>query len=120
MQPFGRQVPDARDEQITKQRRGGEHKIGEAPSIGILFFDPLSGRIHQQSIQYIWSLIHRCGNELGSEGTVLVGHMGAGFQAWLIAVFRVDQVHRLALPRGGKELPVTGSSFTGTPVLCHR
>lgn len=27
MQPFGRQVPDARDEQITKQRRGGEHKI---------------------------------------------------------------------------------------------
>ena len=72
MQPFGRQILDARDEQIAKQRRGGEHKIGEATGIGILFFDPLSGRVHQQPIQNIWGLVHRCRDDLRGKGSVLI------------------------------------------------
>ena len=36
-----------------------------------------------------------------------------------MAVLRIDQIHRLALACGGKELTVTGSGFTSTPVFCH-
>lgn len=46
MQPFGGQIPDARDEQIAKQLSRSEHKIDETACIGVLFFDPLSGRVH--------------------------------------------------------------------------
>lgn len=75
-QTAGRQIPDARNEQITEQRCGSEHRVREATGIGILFFDPLSGRAHQQTIQYIWCLVHSGRDDLCSKGAILICYMG--------------------------------------------
>ena len=80
--------------------------VGEAAGISILLTDFLASIGHQQAVQNVGRLVHRGRNGLGGEGPELVGDMGVGFQPGFMAVFGVDQVHRLALARGGEELPI--------------
>ena len=80
--------------------------ICKAAGVGILFFDLPSGLIHQQTVQDIGCLVHRGRDVLCGERAKLVGDMGVSFESWFGTVFRIDEIHRLALPRGGEELPV--------------
>jgi len=45
--------------------------------------------------------------------------VGVGLYARLVAVFCVDEVHCLALPRRWEKLPITGSRFPYTPEFGH-
>ena len=79
----------------------------------------MSGLVHQQPVQNVGRLAHGGRNVLGGKGAELVGDMGIGLEAWLGAVFRVDEVHGFALPGGGEELPVTGRGDAPAPELGH-
>ena len=52
-------------------------------------------------------------NDLGGERRILIGYMGIALDAWLVFVFRVDQVHCSALTGGGDFLFVTDD------LCCH-
>ncbi len=73
--------------------------IREPAGVGILLFDPLARFVHKQAIEDVRRFAHRRRNVLGGEWPELVGDMAVGFQTRLIAVFRIDQVHRLDFVR---------------------
>ena len=87
--------------------------IGEAAGVRILLFD-FPARIRgEQAIQNEWRFVHSGRDFLGCEWPELIGHMGIGFDAWIVAVFCIDQVHSLPgrrfananLPRGQYQMP---------------
>ena len=114
------QVPDAGDELEAQEGCYREDMVGEAARVGILLADILARARHQQAIQNVGSFVHRGRDGLGGEGAELVGHMGVGLQPGLLAVFGVDEVHRLALSCRREELPITRCRLSGTPEPCHR
>ena len=120
VEAFGGQIADARDEPVAEHRGDGEDVIGEAPGIGILLPDPLADLVVQQPIQDVGRFADGGRNGLRREGRELVGDMRVGLQSRLASVFRVDQVHRLALPGCRKELSVAGGGCAHTPETGHR
>ena len=80
--------------------------IREAAGVGILLFDFSPRLIHQQPVQNVRSLVDCCRDVLSCERPELVGDVGVGLQAGLLPIFRVDKIHRLAMPRCRKELTV--------------
>ncbi len=71
-----------------------EDEVGEPACVCVLLPDPAAG------------LDHRRQDELGGEGAVLVGDVGAGLQPRFMAIPGVDEVHGFTLTRGREELSV--------------
>jgi len=80
--------------------------VGESASVSELLPDIATCIIHGQAIEDVRSLACRGGNDLGCEGRILIRDGAVGLEARSSAVFRIDQVHGLALPRRGEELTV--------------
>ena len=93
--------------------------VGEAAGIGVLFAGFATGLVHQQPVENIGRFVDRGWNGLSGERSELIRHMGVGFQPRLMAVFRIHEVHRFALPSGGKELPVAGGRVARAPESGH-
>lgn len=94
--------------------------IGKATRVGKMLADAVACVIHEQPIEYIRCLADRCRDDLGSEGCILIGHMAVSLEAWDVAIFRVDQIHRFALLGSKEELPVAGCGFPLSPEGGHR
>src|SRR3546814_1480297 len=84
-------------EPVAEQGAGGEHMIGEAARVGKMLANAAALVIHEQPVQDIGSLADRCRDHLGCERRILIGHMAVSLEARDVAIFRVDQIHRLAL-----------------------
>ena len=115
MQPFRRQVPDARDEAIAEQGCGGEDVVGETAGVGVLLADAPPSPGHQQPVEDIGRLVDRGRDCLRCEGSEPVRDMGIGLEAWLAPIAGVDEVHRFALACGREELPVAGGGKAQAP-----
>src|SRR3546814_8226318 len=83
--------------------------IGEAARVGKMLANAAARVIHEQPVQDIGSLADRCRDHLGCERRILIGHMAVSLEARDVAIFRVDQIHRLALLGSKEELPVARS-----------
>src|SRR3546814_13877619 len=70
--------------------------IGEAARVGKMLANAAARVIHEQPVQDIGSLADRCRDHLGCERRILIGHMAVSIEARDVAIFRVDQIHRLA------------------------
>src|SRR3546814_1940201 len=77
--------------------------------------DSAAGVIHEQPVQDIGSLADRCRDHLGCERRILIGHMAVSLEARDVAIFRVDQIRRLALLGSKEELPVAGCRLPLSP-----
>src|SRR3546814_11339755 len=64
-------------------------------------------------------LADRCRDHLGCERRILIGHMAVSLEARDVAIFRVDQTHRLALLGSKEELPVAGCRLPLSPEGGH-
>ena len=119
IEPFGRQIANARSEPIAENGACGKDVIGEAARISELLADMAAGIVHKQAVEDVRSFARRRRDHLGRERRILVGDVGISLQARGIAVFRVDQVHGLALFRGGEELAVARGRAAHAPELGH-
>ena len=80
--------------------------IGKAAGVGKLFAHAPPSICHQQTVEDVGRFAYGCGNGLDCKRRELVRNMGVCLQAGVVAVFGVDEVHGLALSRGGKELAI--------------
>ena len=119
MQPFRRQVPDARDEPIAEQGCDGEDMVGETAGVDVLLADAPPSPGHQQPVENIGRFIDRGWDGLRCEGSEPVRDMGIGLEARFAAIAGVDEVHRFALACGREELPVAGGGKAQAPEACH-
>ena len=119
MQPFRRQVPDARDEPIAEQGCDGEDMVGETAGVGVLLADAPPGPGHQQPVENIGRFADRGRDCLRCEGSEPVRDMGIGLEARFAAIAGVDEVHRFALACGWEELPVAGGGKAQAPEAGH-
>src|SRR3546814_9699876 len=95
------------------------HMIGEAARVGKMLANAAARVIHEQPVQDIGSLADRCRDHLGCERRILIGHMAVSLEARDVAIFRVDQIHRLALLGSKEELPVAGCRLPLSPEGGH-
>ena len=96
---------------MAQDRRDRKEVISEAACVCILFLDPFADIIVQQPIKDVSCLADRGRNGLRCKRRKLVRNMRVGFQPRLISVFGIDQIHRLALSGGWKELIVAGCGY---------
>src|SRR3546814_14736813 len=75
--------------------------------------------IRGQPVQDIGSLTDRCQDDMGCERGILLGHMAVSLEARDVAIFRVDQIHRLALLGSKEGLPVAGCRLPLSPEGGH-
>lgn len=115
IESFLREIPDTGGEPVAEQGAGGEHMIGEAARVGKMLANAAARVIHEQPVQDIGSLADRCRDHLGCERRILIGHMAVSLEARDVAIFRVDQIHRLALLGSKEELPVAGCRLPLSP-----
>src|SRR3546814_1963853 len=112
-------MSDVSSDVCSSDLAGGEHRIGEAARVGKMLANAAARVIHEQPVQDIGSLADRCRDHLGCERRILIGHMAVSLEARDVAIFRVDQIHRLALLGSKEELPVAGCRLPLSPEGGH-
>ena len=115
VQPFRRQVPDARDEPIAGQGCDGEDMVGETAGVGVLLTNATPCPGHQQPVEDVGRFVDRSRDGLGCEGSEPVRDMGVGLEARFAAIAGVDKVHRFALTCDREELAVAGGGEAEAP-----
>ena len=90
VEPFRRQIPDARDERVTEDRACGEDMVGEASRVGVLFADAPPGLVHQETVEDVGGLVNGGRDGLCGEWGEAVGDVRVRLDAGFGSVPGVD------------------------------
>ena len=116
VEPFVREVADARGEAEAERVAQGEDMVGEAVGVRGVFLDAQVRLVVEQPIEHMRRVPHGGGDHLGVEGRVLIGDMRIERHAGLGAVAQIDLPRVLAVATDFEVLPVRGGRVPRAPV----
>ena len=105
VEPFRRQIPEARDERVAEARARREDMAREAPRVGVLLAHASPRLVHQETVKDVGGFVDGGGNRLCGERRIPVGHMRVCLDSWVDPVLGVHQVHGFAPAVAGKNWP---------------